>query len=134
MDGNNETPDLQSILATLAQFASPAQAIEPADNGVRVATPTISGTAPLENYQPTSPLQPTVDKAEDPRLRPHSRSATASPQPIVDPATITKWQDGLRCVTSIAAKSSRFADSIRRVSLNRVVLAHGLEPIDTVCR
>ena len=122
MDGNNETPDLQSILATLAQFASPAQAVE---HAVRVATPAISGTAPLENYQPTSPLQPTVDKAEDPRLRPHSRSDTASPKPIVDPATITKWQDGLRCVTSIAAKSSQFADSIRRVSLNRVVLAHG---------
>ena len=111
MEGTNSAPDLQSILSTLARFVPPVQTTGAIDAGDRVSTPNF---VPLEHTEPTAPLQPVVEKAEDPRLRPQSRSAP-SPKPI-DPATITTWQDGLRCVTKIAAQSAHFAVSIRKVS------------------
>ncbi|TKA37938.1 hypothetical protein B0A54_10540 [Friedmanniomyces endolithicus] len=52
-------------------------------------------------------------KPQDPRLRPQSRAATASPKPMIDPATIITWQEGLRCLTKIAAQNAQFAVTIR---------------------
>ncbi|KAF2725071.1 hypothetical protein K431DRAFT_195231, partial [Polychaeton citri CBS 116435] len=37
------------------------------------------------------------------------------PKPTVDPATITTWQDGLRCVTKIAAQNANFAKAVKRM-------------------
>ncbi|KAK3637362.1 hypothetical protein LTR56_013712 [Elasticomyces elasticus] len=108
MDG--APPDLQAILATLSQFT----------NATPDCLPTSQHDA-LSAYQyehstaaPIPAVLPTV-RAHDPRLRPQSRSATASPKPIVDPATIITWQEGLRCVTKIAAQNAQFAVSIRRM-------------------
>ncbi|KAK5680558.1 hypothetical protein LTS10_007490 [Elasticomyces elasticus] len=108
MDG--APPDLQAILATLSQFT----------NATPDCLPTSQHDA-LSAYQYESPTAaPTTAsipaaRAHDPRLRPQSRSATASPKPIVDPATIITWQEGLRCVTKIAAQNAQFAVSIRRM-------------------
>ncbi|QIW95761.1 hypothetical protein AMS68_001279 [Peltaster fructicola] len=65
-------PDLQSILATLAQFSQP---------------------------QPATGIP----------------SASQPVPPTIDPATITTWQEGLRCVTKIAAQNRSFAESIRKL-------------------
>jgi len=103
-----DTPDLQAILATLSQFTNPAA------NGV--AAHGNAGAVPYAPVVVAEAQHAPQAAAQDPRLRPQSRSATASPKPMIDPATITTWQEGLRCVTKIAAQNAQFAVSIRRVS------------------
>ncbi|KAK0337046.1 hypothetical protein LTR91_008871 [Friedmanniomyces endolithicus] len=107
------TPDLQAILATLSQFTNPAP--------TPVAAPPVASEPSSTNYydvsqallpEPASQLLP-ASKPQDPRLRPQSRAATASPKPMIDPATIITWQEGLRCLTKIAAQNAQFAVVIR---------------------
>ncbi|KAM0720460.1 hypothetical protein Q7P37_004596 [Cladosporium fusiforme] len=126
-----QQPDLQAILATLAQYSQPAT-LQP---------PQLPQSQHTEQHENTAPVSTAQDNASaishnatieamptDPRLRnrPQSRSTTPSqpppqsqiqPQPpsIIDPATITVWQDGLRCVTKIAAQNKMFEASIRRM-------------------
>ena len=134
-----DNPDLQSILSSLARYATSSQpptttpSITSAD---ALPFPTRSGSVSLSQQQPTTtPSVPSADALplptrsgsvslsqhvsetpEDPRLRPQSRSAvTASPKPVIDPATITTWQEGIRCVTKIAAQNAQFAASIKKV-------------------
>lgn len=127
-----QQPDLQAILATLAQYSqqntteqlpqqTPYQPVES-----NHTTPSIPGnnnlSAILQNAIVESPV------SADPRLRgrPQSRSITPAQTPrqdqaqqpsVIDPATITVWQDALRCVTKIAAQNKMFEATIRRVSL-----------------
>jgi hypothetical protein len=127
-----QQPDLQAILATLAQYSqqntaeqppqqTPYQPVEP--NHPTPSIPENNNLAAiLQNARVESPV------SADPRLRnrPQSRSITPAqppkrdplPQPsVIDPATITVWQDALRCVTKIAAQNKMFEATIRRVSL-----------------
>ncbi|KAK3116383.1 hypothetical protein LTR53_003303 [Teratosphaeriaceae sp. CCFEE 6253] len=108
------TPDLAAILATLSQFVHPAYTTPPP---VPVAEH-VSASQNVTTFAPDPstllPPLPTA-KPQDPRLRPQSRSATASPKPKIDPATITTWPEGLRCVTKLAAQNAHFAVSIRRM-------------------
>lgn len=107
MDGSRPTPALTEILANLAQFGNAAQSVSAAvgvDNADSFANGRSTGT---ELAQRTA-------QAEDRRLRPQARS-NASPKPMIDPASITTWQEGLRCVTKIAAQNAQFATSIRMV-------------------
>jgi hypothetical protein len=127
-----EQPDLQAILATLAQYSQQNMAEQPPQQTPyqpaesNHVTPSIPGNnnlaAVLQNTRIASPV------SADPRLRgrPQSRSITPAqppkqdqlPQPsVIDPATITVWQDALRCVTKIAAQNKMFEATIRRVSL-----------------
>lgn len=125
-----QPPDLQAILATLAQYSQQStanQAPQPAPYqhvDLKHATPAVS-----DDTNPSAFAQNAIVDAApaDPRLRgrPQSRSTTPA-QPlnrletqtpsIIDPATITVWQDGLRCVTKIAAQNKMFETTIRRVS------------------
>lgn len=119
-------PDLQSILATLAQFTQPSPnaaqqaSSEPYFENAFGAFPSaVQGDNAAATEQNAS-LK--VEAPTDPRLRgrPQSRTVTpiATPQPknVIDPATITTWQEGLRCVTKIAAQNKMFEASIKRVS------------------
>lgn len=125
-----EQANLQAILATLAQYSQqpaaaqtpPPAASQPAefDGSLSAANSGTNAVAVAQNS--------TIEHVPaDPRLRgrPQSRSITPShaqtqaqapPQSVIDPATITVWQDGLRCVTKIAAQNKMFEASIRRVS------------------
>jgi len=90
------TPDLASILATLSQFAQPAQANDHHSSVIRAND------------------TPNLLSPSDPRIT----SQIKSPQPqqsVIDPAVITDWSHGLRCVTKIAAQNPHFADIINRV-------------------
>lgn len=63
-----------------------------------------------------------------PSPQPQQRSASAQPPPqtglVIDPAAITEWTAGLRCVNKIAAQNRDFAGAIKRVSpLSSLVLA-----------
>ena len=127
-----QQPDLQAILATLAQYSQQNAAEQPPQQTPyqpvesNHATPSIPENnnlaAILQNARVESPV------SADPRLRgrPQSRSITPAQPPkqdqiqppsVIDPATITVWQDALRCVTKIAAQNKMFEATIRRVSL-----------------
>lgn len=112
-DMDMQTPDLQSILATLASFAPPAQQS-------RTATPSAAGHDETRDESAKSATSPAQARIEDPRLRPQGR-LTASTKPMIDPSTITTWQDGLRCVTKIAAQNASFAASIKKVGGNTFI-------------
>jgi hypothetical protein len=127
-----QQPDLQAILATLAQYSQQNNAGQPPQQTPYQPVPPIHATpsipennnlaAILQNARVESPV------SADPRLRgrPQSRSITPAQPPkqdqvqppsVIDPATITVWQDALRCVTKIAAQNKMFEATIRRVSL-----------------
>lgn len=109
-----DAPDLQTILSNLARLSNTTPpAKNPSKDETNVLTP-----APPPIHGGNEPgLRSLADRTDDPRLRPQSRStATASPKPVIDPATITTWQEGLRCVIKIAAQNAQFAVSIRKVS------------------
>ncbi|KXT00192.1 hypothetical protein AC578_7022 [Pseudocercospora eumusae] len=111
MDGVG--PDLAAILATLAKYKGDGSSTEPNTPESRQTTPATSFTD--GNNHRTNLGQ----KPQDPRLRPQSRAsaAAAAPpaKPMIDPATITIWSEGLRCVTKLAAQNAQFAESIRRM-------------------
>lgn len=125
-----QQPDLQAILATLAQYSQSdlLQASQSTQSQNHEPNNIEQSSAAHENAS-ASTQNANIDAVPtDPRLRnrPQSRSTTPSqappqsqPQPqqqsIIDPATITVWQDGLRCVTKIAAQNKMFEASIRRV-------------------
>jgi hypothetical protein len=82
-------------------------------------------------YQDTAQIFPTQQtlpyhQSADPRLlsrqatqpfppapRPQDRTST----PLIDPATIIEWKQGLRCVSKIASQNPEFAASVRKVLL-----------------
>jgi hypothetical protein len=137
-------PDLASILATLAQFAPQQQQDQQQPPPPTATTPTItdprlqrrqnqSTSQPynqtLQNFQqhntpqsstPYNPqaavFQPVVPQQRV--ISQPSRTSTPLQQEhtIIDPATITEWSAGLRCVTKIAAQNPLFAEKIRGVS------------------
>ncbi|KAK0930214.1 hypothetical protein LTR91_008035 [Friedmanniomyces endolithicus] len=115
MNGNQpaSTPDLQAILATLSQFTNPAPipVAQPSETSEQFSTNCYDASQPPPMV-PASQSLP-APKPQDPRLRPQSRAATASPKPMIDPATIITWQEGLRCLTKIAAQNAQFAVTIR---------------------
>lgn len=116
MGDTNSTPDLQTILANLARFA-PAAASHATDSVVNkddALNPPSVGSVSNEHEAKQSARDSRDLEGSDPRFKPQTRS-TASPKPVIDPATITTWQDGLRCVTKIAAQNAQFAASIRKV-------------------
>ncbi|KAI7484248.1 hypothetical protein KC351_g4624 [Hortaea werneckii] len=120
MDASNGQPDLQSILATLAQYANPtaSSAPVPSQESDQVVG---HGQMFSHNSSENTPTPPPTlslpnQKPHDPRLlRPQSRTATASPRPMIDPASITTWPEGLRCVTKIAQQNANFAASIKKM-------------------
>lgn len=129
-----QQPDLQAILATLAQYSQQSAPTQTpplsADQTAEVHGDT-SGAAANSNTLAATQNSSIGSVPTDPRLRgrPQSRSITPAhtqnnqvlPQQhsVIDPAAITVWQDGLRCVTKIAAQNKMFEASIRRVSASR---------------
>ena len=129
-----QQPDLQAILATLAQYSQqqPSSATPPpAPQPIATSNNNTIAAQIDKNAQATSRNGSIETAPADPRLRgrPQSRSTTpfqaqyVQPQPVqpqppsvIDPATITVWQDGLRCVTKIASQNKTFENSIRKVS------------------
>jgi hypothetical protein len=124
-----QQPDLQAILATLAQYSqqqhtAASQPLPPAPYEPDHATPTVQTDSDSSAFAQNARVE---SVSADPRLRgrPQSRSITPAqalkqeqvqPAAVIDPATITVWQDGLRCVTKIAAQNKLFETTIRRVS------------------
>jgi hypothetical protein len=124
-----QQPDLQAILATLAQYSQPITEQPLQQTPYQPAEFDQAGASISANDNSSATIQNArvESLSADPRLRgrPQSRSITPSlphkqdqppPPSVIDPATITVWQDGLRCVTKIAAQNKMFEATIRRVS------------------
>jgi hypothetical protein len=125
MAGNIEpNADLAKILATLASLQQPG--VNPVQDQQQAYDP----DQPYQNYQEdVQPYPPQQNlpyhQTADPRLANRSAShynATPPPRPqdrvstpLIDPATITDWKQGLRCVSKIAQHNPDFAASIRKV-------------------
>lgn len=109
MANTSQTPDLQSILASLAQFSGIAA------NNVSLTTGPTFASTPLQAPTDHAASSNIIQNANEPLLRPQSRADPVAPRPMINPASITTWQDGLRCVTKIAAQNAEFANSIRKV-------------------
>nr|POF04052.1 hypothetical protein CFP56_21808 [Quercus suber] len=112
-------PDLQSILATLSQFTSqPAAAQFHENDGVKGSRSVLPQSTLLNDVQDSQHVgietpPPESHQSEDPRPRPQAQSV---PKPkTIDPATITNWQEGIRCVTKIAAQNAHFAVALRKM-------------------
>jgi hypothetical protein len=118
-DNIEPNADLAQILATLASLQQPEIA---------------SNQHPQQTYEPSQSYQAYQDASQvytpqqslpyqhssDPRLlyrqipqppKPQDRIST----PLIDPATITEWKQGLRCVSKIATQNPDFAPSVRKV-------------------
>lgn len=99
--------DLASILATLSQFAAPVQSYNTASDVVIQ-----QDVRKDSDYDPYDAYEPPALEAS----RQLSESRTPQSQPsVIDPATITEWSAGLRCVSKVAAQNRQFADTIKRV-------------------
>ncbi|KAF4552251.1 Hypothetical protein D9617_10g072320 [Elsinoe fawcettii] len=102
MDGNQGSlpPNLADILSTLSKFAPPAT-----DNvlGPHERHPKVDG-ANVSSYNASGATS----------TRPISSQGT-----VVDPASITEWSAGLRCVSKIATQNPHFASAIRNMVANQ---------------
>jgi hypothetical protein len=115
--------DLANILATLAslqQSGGPAiqdqqQSYDPSHiyGGYQDIAQAYPPQQTLPYHQPADPrlLNRQASQSFSPAPRPQDRVST----PLIDPATITEWKQGLRCVSKIASQNPDFAASIRKV-------------------
>jgi hypothetical protein len=116
--------DLAQILATLASLPKPEG--QPQQDSQQPYGPGQSyqgyDAPPVYPYEQTHHYQQRVD----PRLvshpapqhwQPAPRPQDRISSPLIDPATIIEWKQGLRCVSKIAAQNSEFASTVRKVSL-----------------
>ena len=122
-DNIEHNADLAKILATLASLQNPAdalvqgqqQAYDPSQNyqDYQDVVQTYPPQHNLPYHQPPDPrlLNPSASQQLPTPPKPQDRVST----PLIDPATITEWKQGLRCVSKIAAQNSDFAASIRKV-------------------
>ena len=130
----SSTPDLQSILATLAQHAPNGTHLAPVAS--QHAVP-ITAPAPGCETQDT-PSQDQRDASLSSRLKAAAKSqgqsGSAPAKPMIDPSTITTWQDALRCITKISAQNVQFAASIKKVSAEHRFFLLARESIDRSSR
>ena len=91
---SNNTPDLASVLKTLAGLA-------PQNQQQGYVTHQIHQQAPLIAW-------PQIKQA-------NQNTATAGDAKVIDPATILDWSSGLRCVMKTVAKHESILYEIRRV-------------------
>lgn len=105
MAENNSLPanmDLDAILRTLASLPKSEEQ--------------------QEQLQAQDPYLPQQQFPADPRLAGRSLQTQSVPKPqvrsstpLIDPATIIEWKQGLRCVSKIATQSPQFSVSVRKL-------------------
>ncbi|KAF1921146.1 hypothetical protein BDU57DRAFT_38614 [Ampelomyces quisqualis] len=124
-DNIEPNADLASILATLANLQQQgSSAIQNQEQGYDT-------NQTYQSYQEDAPAYPIQQglpyhQTADPRLlnRSISQHLPTTPKlqnrvstPLIDPATITEWKQGLRCVSKIAQHNPDFAASVRKVQM-----------------
>lgn len=129
MADNNSPPELnlEQILATLATLASlPQTTVPPVPPDQQFYPQSQFGIQSNGVPTPHYPAQMgvPVEQFHDPRLNARHQSTLSSRQappksrtstPIIDPATITEWKHGLRCVNKISAQNPAFVPAIQKL-------------------
>jgi hypothetical protein len=119
--------DLAKILATLASLQQ-----QPEGTAVQSQQQTYDPNQIHQGYQEDYQAYPSqqpipYQQSADPRLinRAASQHLSSTPRPqekistpLIDPATITEWKQGLRCVSKIAQQNPEFVASVRKVQMN----------------
>jgi hypothetical protein len=129
-----QTPDLASVLATLAAYAPPPQLAPPAPHAYAPSPPFIPAPAPSEEVQELedgeydpSEYDPSIPPASagfpsavpvDPRSKPHISTPQPPPSkplgpPAPSPSKITTWPPALRHVTKSLVPDP---DATRRIA------------------
>lgn len=128
MADNNLPPELnlEQILATLASL--PQTTTPPVPPEQQFDTPggfvARTKSVPASNYASQTGIPYSHAQSQDPRLNARmqttlsSRQAPAKGQitnPTIDPATITEWKHGLRCVNKIATQNPAFVPAVQKL-------------------
>jgi hypothetical protein len=116
--------ELEAILKTLASLSqqqpSPPQHPHPTHASAQNSSefqdgqfkPSSERIAAKHSYSDPRLMNPSAQQRQPPFPPvPQARSST----PTIDPATITEWKQGLRCVIKVAAQNPNFAASVRKV-------------------
>lgn len=134
---NSQAPDLATVLRNLAALAPPP-AQQPTGPSLEESQSSASPQALPDFGRHAVPAHPANHhQSSDPRLagrsqKPASQNYSSvsttppgSPPPAlvpqysaptpIDPATITEWAPGLRCITKIAAQNHNFKPIIQKV-------------------
>jgi hypothetical protein len=98
-----QLPDLDSVLKTLASFTTPQN-----QQHQRIPQTAPPHAGHFQGQQQTAPLE---------------RAAPVPEKKLIDPATITDWSSGLRCVMKTVAAHEDIIREIRRVSQLRFYLS-----------
>jgi hypothetical protein len=120
-DNIQPNADLASILATLASLQQPGSAaVQNQEQGYDTNQTYEGYQEHAQSYPPQQSLP--YHQTADPRLKNRSTSQYPKPQekvstPLIDPATITEWKQGLRCVSKIAQQNPEFAAAVRKVHM-----------------
>jgi hypothetical protein len=91
-----QLPDLDSVLKTLASFTTPQN-----QQHQGISQTALPHAGHFQVQQQTAPLE---------------RAAPVPEKKLIDPATITDWSSGLRCVMKTVAAHENVIKEIRRVS------------------
>jgi hypothetical protein len=128
MAGNEDVQnlDLEQILRTLASLpkteSTQQQTQQQSYDPAQVQAPTES-TLPYHHLQAPNGAPRVHELSADPRFMgrtpppyspyqaPQSRTST----PTIDPATITSWKHGLRCVNKIASQNPNFVGTVQKL-------------------
>lgn len=116
---------LEQILATLASLPQTTTPPVPAQQQFAgYQYPIQSEPVPLPHYPNVSEKSHGYQHTQDPRLSGQpSRQQQPKPQtstPAIDPATITEWKHGLRCVSKIAAQNPSFVPSVQKLMQDQI--------------
>jgi hypothetical protein len=124
--------ELEAILKTLASLSQQqtlppqhpqtthASAQNPSDfqdGQFKSSSERIAASHPYSDSRLINP--PTQQRQTSLLPVPQARSST----PTIDPATITEWKQGLRCVIKVAAQNPNFAASVRKVQKRILAVA-----------
>lgn len=110
-----QAPDLASILKTLASLTPKSQQ--------QVGEQSTQDPQPLPYV--AAPLLPPYQQSWQPQVQTPasvSRSTSANNAKLIDPASITDWSSGLKCVMRTVAKHENLLHDIRYVGLTSVSL------------
>ncbi|KAH8808544.1 hypothetical protein F5884DRAFT_792569 [Xylogone sp. PMI_703] len=103
MSQGYQTPDLASVLRTLASLAPQNQQQNGQQNIQNVQYPPTSFQTQPRPQAVMSTSTPLSDRTPTPTA------------PIIDPATITEWSAGLRCVMKIVSKNDNILQEIKKM-------------------
>lgn len=95
-------PNLADILATLSRLA-PAPPV-PTTQGIE------AGQIPFQHV-----VDSVTDDTHHPQLPASQTDHNRPNEQTIDPATITEWASGLRCVSKLSTQNPAFGNAIRNV-------------------